>query len=117
CEDCYEPIRITGTSIEVNNISYDCNSKTLGYSISGGSGEYRVYVDGDPSKSPENLAKGEYNITFEDRESGCKEERSIQVDCCSSFEVNATNTEFCTGENTTIDLSIFNGEAPYDIII
>lgn len=117
CDDCYKEIKIQGVEFEVEDVEYLCEEDKLAYSISGGSGSYRVYVGDDPTHKPEGLSKGEHIITFQDRESGCKEERSIQVDCCSSFEVYTPNVEYCVGENPMADIRMSGGSSPYKITI
>lgn len=117
CDDCYEEVIIPGVDFEVEGVEYDCDRGKVNYSISGGGGNYRVYVGDDPTKKAENLPKGEHIITFEDVENGCKEEVGIKVDCCNLFEVDAMNVDYCKGEEVNTDIKIYNGTAPYDVTI
>lgn len=116
CDDCYEPVELTPAEVEVEDLTYDCETETLGFSISGGSGSYSMTVDGIPQTmgQPITLEKGEHEIVFTDNNTGCTSEHVIGVDCCGQFEVGVSNSSVCSGDaQVGVSFDVTGGKAPY----
>lgn len=119
CDDCYEPVELTPAELTVESVEYDCDSDALSFSISGGSGNYSLTIDGEPTliNTQISLDTGEHTLIFTDNNTGCTVEQSVQVNCCGDFQVVAKNTTYCSGSDIDISFEILNGSAPFSYSI
>lgn len=115
CEDCYPKVNIIKPTYSFNLESYNCNTKELGVSVSGGSGNYKFYIDNeewDP-EDPILLITGQHTFTVEDIDTGCSQNFSFNVDCCDLFSIDAENQIVCGTVIDEIDFEMTGGSPNY----
>lgn len=115
CEECYEDIEIPVGTVEATVDSYNCDTDELSVSISGGSGNYSIEIDGTPWTPPAtvDLVSGIHTITVTDNITDCVFEDDFEVDCCALFALTAPDPNVCGASMTTYDFSVSGGSADY----
>lgn len=115
CEDCYNEVTLGGGILLVSVNSYDCDTNELGVSVSGGSGNYSLDIDGTvwAIGDPIVLTVGTHTITVFDPVSYCEIQETFEVDCCAIFVLNAADTSVCMSTVGTYNFTVSGGEANY----